>query len=310
MFDNGENFMKILITGGTTFVSKFEAEYFVKSGNHVTVINRGSRKQIDGVNLICCDRMELNDTLKEKHYDVILDITAYTDEHIRSLLDSGVTFDDYIFISSSAVYPETNSQPFNEEQTCGYNSVWRDYGINKLKAEQYLIQRVPNAYILRPPYFYGIYENLYRETFPFDCAMQDRKFYIPQNGDMKLQFFNVADLCRFIGIILQKHPVQHIFNVGNKETVTVKEWAEMCYKVVGKDVCFIGVEKSVPQKDYFCFYDYEYVLDVSKQNELMPDTIPLMQGLKEEFDWYKSNIDSVYYRKPYLKYIDDNLVGK
>ena len=89
MFDNGENFMKILITGGTTFVSKFAAEYFVKSSNHVTVINRGSRKQIDGVNLICCDRMELKNTLKEKHYDVILDITAYTDGHIRSLLDSG-----------------------------------------------------------------------------------------------------------------------------------------------------------------------------------------------------------------------------
>ena len=84
----------------------------------------------------------------------------------------------------------------------------------------------------------------------------------------------------------------------------------MCYKVVGKDVCFIGVEKSVPQKDYFCFYDYEYVLDVSKQNELMPNTIPLMQGLKEEFDWYKSNTDSVYYRKPYLKYIDENLLPK
>ena len=302
--------MKILITGGTTFVSKFAAEYFVKSGNHVTVINRGSRKQIDGVNLICCDRMELKDTLKEKHYDVILDITAYTDEHICSLLDSGVTFDDYIFISSSAVYPETNPQPFNEEQICGYNSVWGDYGINKLKAEQYLIQQVPNAYILRPPYFYGIYENLYREAFPFDCAIQDRKFYIPQSGDMKLQFFNVADLCRFIEIVLKKHPVQHIFNVGNKETVTVKEWAEMCYKVVGKDVCFIGVEKSVPQRDYFCFYDYEYVLDVSKQNELMPDTIPLMQGLKEEFDWYKSNTDSVYYRKPYLKYIDENLLPK
>ena len=162
----------------------------------------------------------MNDTLKEKHYDVILDITAYTDEHIRSLLDSGVTFDDYLFISSSAVYPETNPQPFNEEQICGYNSVWGDYGINKLKAEQYLIQRVPNAYILRPPYFYGIYENLYREAFVFDCALQDRKFYLPQNGEMKLQFFNVYDLCRFMEILIEKHPDNHIFNVGNNRTVS------------------------------------------------------------------------------------------
>ena len=301
---------KILITGGTTFVSKFTAEYFVKSGNDVTVLNRDSRKQVSGVQLICCDRMELKDILQEKHYDVILDITAYTDEHIRSLLDSGVVFDDYIFISSSAVYPETNPQPFSEKQICGYNSVWGDYGMNKLKAEQYLMRKVPNAYILRPPYFYGIYENLYREAFPFDCAMQDRDFYIPHNENMKLQFFNVADLCRFIGILLEKHPVEHIFNVGNRETVTVKEWVEMCYQIAGKTVHFVSVEKSVPQRNYFCFYDYEYVLDVSKENELMSDTIPLMQGLCEEFEWYRNNLDSIYNRKPYMEYIDNNLVKK
>lgn len=299
--------MKILITGGTTFVSKFAAEYFVKSGNDVTVLNRGSRDQVDGVNLICCDRAQLGDNLKEKHFDVILDITAYTDEHIRKLLDSGITFDDYVFISSSAVYPETNPQPFTEKQVCGYNSVWGDYGTNKLKAEQYLSKRVPNAYILRPPYFYGIYENLYREAFPFDCAMQDREFYIPENGEMKLQFFNVADLCRFIEILLKQHPENHIFNVGNKEIVTVKEWVKICYKAAGKDINFVSVEKSVPQRDYFCFYDYEYVLDVSEQNKLMPDTIPLMQGLQEEFKWYRNNLHSIYNRKQYTKFIDTKI---
>lgn len=43
---------------------------------------------------------------------------------------------------------------------------------------------------------------------------------------MKLQFLNVSDLCRFIEIILNNHPDNHIFNVGNKETVTVKEWVK------------------------------------------------------------------------------------
>ena len=38
--------MKILITGGTTFVSKYAAEYFVSKDNDVTVINRGSRPQV------------------------------------------------------------------------------------------------------------------------------------------------------------------------------------------------------------------------------------------------------------------------
>ena len=300
--------MKILITGGTTFVSKFTAEYFLNKGSEVYVLNRGSRKQIDGVNVICCDRNQLGNTLQNAHFDVILDITAYTRDHIRGLLNSGVTFDDYIFISSSAVYPETNIQPFTEEQSCGCNSVWGDYGINKLNAERFLIGNVPEAYILRPPYFYGIYENLYREAFPFDCAMQGRLFYIPQNGEMKLQFFNVSDLCRFIEILLDKRPDNHIFNVGNNEIVTVKEWVRLCYKAAGKEARFVSVDKDVFQRDYFCFYDYEYVLDVSKQSELMPETVPLEQGLKEEFEWYKNNTDSVYFRKSYLEFIDNNLI--
>lgn len=72
------------------------------------VVNRGSSPQVDGVTHINCDRTTLGDRLNGKHFDLILDITAYTEEHIKTLLDSGVTFDEYIFISSSAVYPETN----------------------------------------------------------------------------------------------------------------------------------------------------------------------------------------------------------
>lgn len=299
--------MKILVTGGTTFVSKFTAEYFLKRNNEVYVINRNSREQVLGVHLIESDRMNPSNLLKNEHFDLIIDVTAYNQEHIKSILNSGVIFDNYIFISSSAVYPETNIQPFNEEQACGQNSVWGDYGINKLMAEQYLINHCPDAYILRPPYFYGMYENLYREAFPFDCAELDRKFYIPQNGDMKLQFYNVSDLCKFIELIIKKKPDNHIYNVGNSDIITVKEWVKLCYKAVGKIPEFVEVDKSVQQRDYFCFYDYEYILDVKKQNELMPTTIPLEVGLKEEYEWYKNNYNSVYNRKPYIEFIDKNL---
>ncbi len=298
--------MKILITGGTTFVSKYVAEYFVKKGNEVYVLNRNSRPQVNGVKLINCDRMNLKEELRNIHFNAVLDISTYNKDQAESLYNALGAFDDYIFISSSAVYPETNPQPFTEEQPCGKNSIWGDYGTNKLSAEQYLSSKIPDVYILRPPYFYGIYENLYREAFPFDCAMADRKFYIP-NNNMKLQFFNVSDLCKFIEIILDKHPDNHIFNVGNKETVTIKDWVTMCYKAVGKEPEFVNVSKNIPQRDYFCFYDYEYTLDVSKQNKLMPETKPLEKGLKEEFEWYKNNLDSIYNRKPYIEYIDKKL---
>ena len=93
--------MNILITGGTTFVSKYTAEYFADRGNDVYVINRGTREQIPNVKHIKCDRMNIGNKLKNIHFDVVLDITAYNDEHIKSLINALGSFDDYIFISSN-----------------------------------------------------------------------------------------------------------------------------------------------------------------------------------------------------------------
>ena len=297
---------KILITGGTTFVSRYTAKHFVRNGDEVYVINRNSREQVNGVTFINADRTNLGDRLKNIHFDAVLDITAYTEEHVRTLVNSLGSFDDYIFISSSAVYPETNVQPFEESQPCGKNSIWGVYGTNKLEAEKYLTANVPDAYILRPPYFYGVHENLYREPFVFDCALNDRPFYLPDDGKMKLQFFNVKDLCRFIEILLEKHPENKIFNVGNKDIVSVKDWVTLCYKALGKTPQFVNVSKDINQREYFCFYNYEYILDVTRQTELMPDTTPLEEGLKEEAEWYRTNPDNIN-RKPYFEFIDNNL---
>ena len=296
----------ILITGGTVFASRFAAEYFAAKDFDVTVLNRNTKPQPRGASLIEADRHALGDCLRGRHFDAILDITAYTGEDVAALLDSGVAFDDYILISSSAVYPETLPQPFNEEMPTGENKIWGIYGANKIAAEQVLQNRVPNAYILRPPYLYGPMNNVYREAFVFDCAMEDRKFYLPKDGGMKLQFFHVEDLCRFMELLLEKHPAQRIYNVGNREAVSVREWVTLCYRTVGKEVEFVSVPADVEQRRYFSFYDYEYYLDVAKQHALMPETKPLEAGLKESLAWYRDNRNCVN-RKPMLQFIDENL---
>ena len=51
--------MKILVSGGTTFVSKFTAEYFLKRNNEVYVINRNSRAQLDGVHPVSYTHLTL-----------------------------------------------------------------------------------------------------------------------------------------------------------------------------------------------------------------------------------------------------------
>ena len=96
----------MLVTGGTVFVSRYMAEYFVRRGWQVTVLNRNTRPQSDGVTLIEADRHELGDKLRGMHFDAVLDVTAYTAQDVNDLLDALGSCDDYVMISSSAEQPE------------------------------------------------------------------------------------------------------------------------------------------------------------------------------------------------------------
>ncbi len=295
----------LLITGGTVFVSRFAAQYF-KDNYQVYVLNRGSRPQVPGVTHICADRHALGDTLRQYHFDAVLDVCAYTAADVNDLLDALNPVQDYILISSSAVYPETNPQPFAETQPVGPNAVWGAYGTNKIAAEQALLARQPGAYILRPPYLYGPMQNVYREPFVFDCALAGRPFYIPRDGEMRLQFFHVRDLCRVIEAILETHPQHRIYNVGNGERVTVSEFVRLCYAAAGAPLAAKHVHDHPNQRDYFCFHDYEYALDITRQKELLPDTVPLADGLKESLNWYTHHPDGVN-RRDYAGFIDSRL---
>lgn len=300
---------KILVTGGTTFVSKYVAEYFVNAGYEVYVLNRNTKPQVQGVNLIEGDRHNLGGILKNTFFDVVADITAYNAADIIDFVKELGSFGQYIMISSSAVYPEYGVQPFLEESEKSANKFWGAYGTDKIEAENVLLEKVKDAYILRPPYLYGPMNNVYREAFVFDCALADRKFYLPNDGSMKLQFFHVKDLCGLMEVIIRNKPDEHIFNVGNIEAVSIKEWVTICYKSLGKTPIFVNVNETIEQRNYFSFYNYEYYLDVTRQSKIYPITISLEDGIKDAAKWYLEHRTDVG-KKPYFEYIDSNLVGR
>ena len=298
---------KILVTGGTTFVSMYVAEYFVNAGYEVYVLNRNTKPQVQGVKLIEGDRHKLNGILKDFSFDVVADITAYNEKDIVDFVKELGSFGHYIMISSSAVYPEYGIQPFLEESEKSANKFLGAYGTDKIAAEKALLERVKDAYILRPPYLYGPMNNVYREAFVFDCALADRKFYLPKDGEMKLQFFHVKDLCKLMEVIINEQPEDHILNVGNVEAISIKEWVTKCYECLGKTPTFVNVYEDIEQRNYFCFYNYEYYLDVSRQSKIYPKTISLEEGLKDSAEWYLKNSADVR-KKPFFEFIDEKLV--
>ena len=293
---------KILVTGGTVFVSKFVARWFAEKGDEVYVLNRNNRPQVPGVKLIEADRNDLGDKLKGYDFDAVLDITSYTRRDVENLLKALGSFREYVFISTSAVYHEDLPRPMVEEHLTVPNTLWADYASNKLEAEKFLWEALPGAYILRPPYFYGPGENLYREPFVFECAEKKRPFYISGDGSLPLQFFHVEDLCRLIDILLEKKPENRIYNVGNPTSVTVNEFVQLCYDVVGTPLEKVYVEGH-SNMDYFSFRDYYYFLDVTKEMELLGTVKDLRTGLAESYAWYREHREDVV-RKPYIEYID------
>ena len=83
---------KILVTGGTVFVSKIVASYFAsskfKDEYKVYVLNRNNHPQVENVILIHSSRENLKNKLEEYKFDIIIDITSYTKNDVKSILDS------------------------------------------------------------------------------------------------------------------------------------------------------------------------------------------------------------------------------
>lgn len=300
--------MNLLVTGGTVFASRYTAEYFSALGHNVYVLNRATKPQSIGVIPIVADRHSLGDILHSYSFDAVIDVTAYNSDDVSQLIASLGDFGLYILVSSSAVYPETLIQPFSENDKTGTNSIWGKYGTDKIAAERKVMESTDNAYIIRPPYLCGPMNNLYREAFVFECAELERPFYLPNDGSMKLQFCHIGDMCRLIEAIIHDKPDEHILNVGYPEPTTVKDWVNLCYNIVGKTADFINVDDNIPQRNYFPFYRYEYILDVSSMLSVTGSITPLAESLWLSYEWFRKNRDKII-RKPLIDFIDNHLKG-
>ena len=73
------------------------------------------------------------------------------------------------------------------------------------------------------------------------------------------------------------------------ETVSIKDWVTKCYACLGKKPEFVNVYDDIEQRNFFSFYNYEYYLDVQRQNKIYTETISLDKGLKESAEWYLAN---------------------
>ena len=304
---------KILIMGGNQFVGKEITKKFLDKDYTVYALNRGTRKNIEGVIFLKADRdnlIEMENVLKNLEVDIIVDVSAYTEEQV-SILHKVMKnkFKQYILISSASVYNSIECTPVNEESQTGENLIWGDYAKNKYLAEKITVEN-SNLYnfkytIFRPFYIYGIGNNLDRENYFFSRIKYNLPVFIPSKNNI-IQFGYVEDLALAIESSIDNSDFYNqIFNISGDEYVTMSEFAEICGKVINKKtmIKYINTEENkIKARDWFPFREVNLFGDISKlENTGFRNTYSLIQGLEKT---YKYNDENDLITKPILNKLE------
>ena len=200
---------------------------------------------------------------------------------------------------------ENNKTPFSEDTPLGRNKYWGDYGTNKIEAEEFFEKFFSKTncdlIILRPLYVYGEYNYAQRESFIFEHLENNRLIIIPNKGELRLQFIYSTDLANIIVKLIESNTEEVcIFNVGNKEGVTIKEWINYCERVVGKKGKVIEYDyksKNRSERDFFPFFDYDNVLNVNRIKKIYSIETDFEKGLKNAYEWYCDNKKSIVFKE-------------
>ena len=208
-----------------------------------------------------------------------------------------------LFLGSSCIYPKHAPQPMKEEHllTGPLEPTNEWYAIAKIAgikmAQAYRRQYGFNAISLMPTNLYGPGDNFDLETSHVIPALI-RKFHEAKErgephvvvwgtGKPRREFLHVDDLADAAVFLMQQYEGEEFVNVGVGEDVSIRELAELIREVVGfggKIVFDASKPDGTPRK----------LLDVSRISKMgWSPKIPLAQGLKQTYDWYRSHYSGV-----------------
>lgn len=300
-----------LIMGGSYFIGRAIAER-LSQDLVVTLLNRGSKSAPHNIKQLVCDRNDaqhMKEVLRGHYFDYIIDVcglNAAQAEILVNSLEDCSSLKTLVFISSSAVYDAENLRiPFKEFDRLAYNRYWTAYGADKIAAEIAYSAAFENTcaktVFLRPPYVYGENNYAQRESFIFAHLMDNRPIIIPKSNPM-LQFIYARDLADIIAKLLPLHdtmPQNSVYNVGNSKGISCREWVEVCAEAAGVTPKIIEYDYAVDGRsvrDFFPFFDYDNVLDVSRIKAICSDETPFVEGLRNAFEWFKASRDSIEFK--------------
>jgi nucleoside-diphosphate-sugar epimerase len=302
----GRDVMKVVVMGGTEFISLHLVEALVRDGHEVAVVNRGRRAERlpRGVRTIIADRLDhsaLGRALAGERADALVDVTyaPTSGADVEALLGAlEGRLGHVIFVSTGRVYDHAVPIPFDETTT--RNLYWGDYAKNKIAGEDVLLRQhrehgLPVT-IIRPTHVYGPLNTRNNETFFFDRLVRGRPVLVPGDGAWLRQFGHVADLADAMAAVVGVPAAfGQAYNVTGEESITQVGFVEAIADVIQQPLRLVHCPgssvagKTVPFGQNLS-YDCHAVYTTAKiRRELgIRPRYTLAAGLAQTFDWYRA----------------------
>ncbi len=297
--------MRVLVVGGTEFISLHLVLSLVRDGHDVTVLNRGRRPERlpAGVRRITADRKDhaaLRHVLATERADALIDVTyaPTTGDDVEAMVDAlGDRVGHVVFVSTCRVYDHAQPIPFSEDTP--RNLYWGEYAKLKIAGEDALLRRhrergLPVT-IVRPTHVYGPLNTRNNETFFFDRLVRGRPVLVPGDGGWLRQFGHVADLADAMAAMLGREAAfGQAYNVTGEESITQVGFVELIADVIGRPLTLVPVDARPvgapsPAFGQNLVYDCHAVHTTTKiRAELgVRPRYPLAAGIAQTFEWYR-----------------------
>jgi len=295
--------VRVLIAGGTEFISLHLLQSLRRDGHEVVVLNRGRNpgRLPAGVRTIVADRLDhaaLGKALAGERVDALVDVTyaPTTGADVDAMLEAlAGRVGHALFVSTGRVYDHAQPIPFDEDTP--RNLYWGEYAKNKIAGEDALLRRHREAglpvTIVRPTHVYGPLNTRNNETFFFDRLVRGRPVLLPDAGGWLRQFGHVEDLADAMAAMLGVPAAfGQSYNVSGEEAITQAGFAELIADVMKRPLTLVPAPTPAGGKPapfgQNLVYDCHAVYTTTRvRAELgIRPRYSLAAGLAQTFEWY------------------------
>ena len=310
--------MRILVTGGAGFIGSHLVEKLLAAGHEVVILDdfndfydpqikhaniAGFAKDVTVCHVDIRDGAAVRNLFHREKVDAIAHLAARAGvrpsiQHAQLYCDTNVSgtlhlleaarvtgVERFIFASSSSVYGASKTIPFSEEQHL--IQTLSPYGATKVAGE-FLCSTYSHLYQMRVVALR--YFTVYGPRQRPDLAIHQftRRIYAGQpidqfgDGSTRRDYTYIDDVIQGTMAALQyQGPLYDVFNLGESETIQLKELISAIENVLGKKAKVNRLPEQPGDMPLTC-------ADISKARKLLgyKPTTKLSEGLQKFIDWF------------------------